>query len=165
MAVRKRTWTTAKGEEQEAWIADYRDRDGSRCIKTFNTERSARTTRRKFGLISRRVFISTPVRAGDGSGGGKRLAQLYTGLERSTLDQYRQHVNFHIVPFIGELKLSDVNAQAVRRFEDALRKHGRSSAMVLKIIKDLGSILADAQEHGTVARNAVRELKAKSSQG
>ena len=29
----------------------------------------------------------------------------------------------------------------------------------VKIIKSLGSILADAQEHGTVARNAVRELK------
>lgn len=26
MSVRKRTWTTSKGEEKEAWIVDYRDK-------------------------------------------------------------------------------------------------------------------------------------------
>jgi integrase len=27
MSVRKRTWTTAKGEKKEAWIVDYVDQD------------------------------------------------------------------------------------------------------------------------------------------
>jgi hypothetical protein len=34
MSVRKRTWTTAKGEAKTAFIVDYADKDG-RHIKTF----------------------------------------------------------------------------------------------------------------------------------
>ena len=35
MSVRKRTWITRKGEEKEAWVADYRDQEGRRLLKTF----------------------------------------------------------------------------------------------------------------------------------
>ncbi len=41
MAVRKRTWTTAKGEQREAWIVDYRDRQGDRHIETFDRKKDA----------------------------------------------------------------------------------------------------------------------------
>jgi integrase len=57
------------------------------------------------------------------------------------------------------MKLSEVSAQTVRKFEDKLRENGRSPAMVRKIIGSLGSLLADAQEQGLVARNAVRDLR------
>ena len=32
MSVRKRTWTTARGEIKEAWIIDYTDQDGDRAV-------------------------------------------------------------------------------------------------------------------------------------
>ena len=41
MAVRKRTWTTAKGEPREAWVVDYRDRQGDRHIETFDRKKDA----------------------------------------------------------------------------------------------------------------------------
>ncbi|HAH66878.1 MAG TPA: site-specific integrase, partial [Rhizobiales bacterium] len=63
-------------------------------------------------------------------------------LERSTIKQYREHVDRHIVPFIGRMKLSDLNAQVVRKLEDTLREEGRSSAMIRKVIGSLGSLLA-----------------------
>ena len=81
------------------------------------------------------------------------------GLERATIKQYREHVEQHIVPFIGALKLSEISAQTVRKFEDKLREKGRSPAMVRKVIGSLGSLLADAQEQGLSARNAVRDLR------
>jgi integrase len=80
-------------------------------------------------------------------------------LERATIKQYREHVEQHIVPFIGMVKLSDLNAQTTRKFEDKLREHGRSPAMTRKILGSLGSLLADAQEQGLAARNAVRDLR------
>ena len=46
------------------------------------------------------------------------------------------------------MKLSEISAQTVRKFEDRLREEGRSPAMVRKIIGSLGSLLADAQEQG-----------------
>jgi integrase len=82
-----------------------------------------------------------------------------SGLERATIKQYNEHVDQHIVPFIGMVKLSDLNAQAVRKFEDVLREAGRSPAMVRKVVGSLGSLLADAQEQGFAARNAVRDLR------
>ena len=80
------------------------------------------------------------------------------GLERSTIKQYREHVDLHIIPFIGTLKLSDVSAQVVRALEDTLREQGRSPAMVKRVRTSLGSLISDAQEQGLVARNAVRDL-------
>ena len=41
MSVRKRTWTTRKGEEREAWIVDYVDRQGDRHIETFARKKEA----------------------------------------------------------------------------------------------------------------------------
>lgn len=41
MSVRKRTWTTRKGELKEACIVDYTDQDGDRHIETFKLKKDA----------------------------------------------------------------------------------------------------------------------------
>ena len=41
MSVRKRTWTTRKGETKEAWIADFTDGTGKRHIRTFQQKKKA----------------------------------------------------------------------------------------------------------------------------
>jgi len=35
MSIRKRTWTSPKGEQKEAWVVDYVDQGGKRRLKTF----------------------------------------------------------------------------------------------------------------------------------
>jgi len=40
MSVRKRKWTTRKGEAREAWIVDY-TANGSRHIETFERKKDA----------------------------------------------------------------------------------------------------------------------------
>ena len=71
------------------------------------------------------------------------------------LDHYRQHLELHIVPLIGAVKLSRLTAPMVRAFEDKLALD-RSPAMVRKVRGSLGAILADAQERGLVGQNVVR---------
>ena len=39
------------------------------------------------------------------------------GLERSTVEQYNAHVRYHIAPFIGSLKLTDLTLARVAEFE------------------------------------------------
>src|SRR6516162_10434264 len=46
---------------------------------------------------------------------------LNAGLERSTLEYYRQHVELHIAPLLGTVRLSQLTAPTVRAFEDRLR--------------------------------------------
>ncbi|WP_156381298.1 site-specific integrase [Aminobacter sp. DSM 101952] len=87
------------------------------------------------------------------------------GLERTTVDSYRSHLDLHIVPFIGEMKLSALNIPTVRSLEDDLRGAGRSPAMVRKVLVSLGSLLADAQERGLTARNVVRDIRGRRNGG
>ena len=41
MSVRKRAWTTSKGERKEAWVVDYVDQAGKRHLKTFSKKKAA----------------------------------------------------------------------------------------------------------------------------
>ena len=98
-----------------------------------------------------------------------------SGLEAATLASYRAHVRLHIKPFFGRTKLSQLTAPMVREYEDKLRRgdvapgekegRARSPAMIRKVRTSLGSILADAQERGTVARNVARELRSRRKAG
>ncbi|KQW75638.1 integrase [Devosia sp. Root413D1] len=158
MSVRKRKWTS-KGVEHEAWVVDYVDGAGARRLKTFSKKKEADA----FSAASK-VEIRDGVHVADSASVAvKEAGRLWlstvgkAGREQSTLDQYRQHLELHIVPFIGDTKLNALTLPAVRAFEDGLRDDGRSAAMVRKVLVSLGSLLADAQERGLVARNVVRE--------
>lgn len=159
MSIRKRTWTNSKGEEKTAWVADYTDGVGKRRLKSFARKKDAdafsdeaRTEVRKGVHIAERAS-ETVLQAGE-----KWIkAAERRGVERGTLVQYRQHLDLHIVPMIGTTMLPKLTVPAIRQFEDDLIDAGRSQSMVRKVIVSLGSLLADAQERGKVASNAVRD--------
>jgi integrase len=165
MSVRKREWTY-KGETREAWVVDYVDGSGQRRNKNFKRKRDADAYANRVGA---------EVRAGTHTPDSTSLTiaaagQLWLessenlGLERTTLDFYRQHLNFHITPLIGNTRLSQMTVPLVRAFEDKLRID-RSPAMVRKVLVSLSSILSDAQERGLVAQNVVRGLRTRRSRG
>ncbi|CDP52341.1 Integrase [Devosia sp. DBB001] len=79
------------------------------------------------------------------------------GLERTTIDQRRQHLELHIKPFIGDVRLNKATVPWVRAFQEKLRDEGRSPAMVKRVTVSLGSIIADAQDRGLAVRNPVHE--------
>ena len=161
MSVRKRIWKTTKGEERTAWIADYVDQEGDRHIETFQKKKDADARHAEVGVGVRagtHIAPSKSVTVKEAGASWVRAAEA-AGLERSTIDQYRQHLDLHLAPFVGGLKLSDMTPQVVRKLEDSLRSRGRSAVLVRKVLTSLGSLLADAQEQGLAARNAVRELR------
>lgn len=159
MSIRKRKWTTARGEEKASWVVDYVDGKGTRRLKTFAKRKDAD----QFAATAK-VEVRQGVHVADSASATVEEAAAFwiassqaAGLERSTIDQYRQHVDLHIIPLVGNKLLSKLTVPAVRAFEDDLRGKGRSPAMVRKLLVSLGSLLADAQERGLVTRNAVRE--------
>ncbi|UXS38357.1 site-specific integrase [Agrobacterium tumefaciens] len=141
------------------WLAEYRDGAGKRRFKQFDLKRDADafllTVRGEVrdGIHVAESQSSTIAAAADDWLKAVKAA----GREQSTIDQYRQHVDLHIRPLIGDVLLSKFSVPAAREYEDKLREEGRSAAMVRKIMVSLGSLLADAQERGRVARNVVRE--------
>ncbi|WP_413989344.1 tyrosine-type recombinase/integrase [Labrys okinawensis] len=177
MSIRKRTWKTAKGEVKEAWVFDYVDQAGKRHIKTFDKKKDATTYQttvmgevRDGTHTASSQSVKVKEAADKWLGTGEK-----NGLERSTLDQYRQHITLHINPYLGDHRLSELTAPLVREFEDRLRKgtpapgqkeaKSRSAALVRKVLVSLGSLLGDAQERGLVARNVVRDLRSKRTRG
>jgi integrase len=160
MSVRRRQWISPSGESKEAWIVDYRDQHGSRHIKTFAKKRDADTHHALVAVDVRAGTHTAESRSGTVAEAGKLwlTSGEGAGLERATLAAYEQHLELHIVPLIGGVKLAQLTAPLVRTFEDRLRQD-RSPAMVRKVLRSLGAIVADAQERGLVAQNVVHGLR------
>lgn len=167
MSIRKRAWTTRGGQQKEAWVVDYLDGQGVRRLKTFPRKKDAdgfaATTKVEVrdGMHVPDNASVTVRQAGELWIAGARAS----GLERATTDQYRQHLELHIAPVLGNVLLSKLSAPSVRAFEDRLREGGTSSAMVRKVLVSLSSVLADAGERGLVARNVVRDLRGRRRRG
>jgi integrase len=172
MSVRKRTWKSgADGVEKTAWIVDYADQNGTRRLKTFAKKKLADAFANNAKMeIRHGTHTADSASITVAEAGELWIATAEKNrLERTTMDSYRQHLELHIRPYLGRVKLSQLSAPMVREFEDKL-SHGtpptgsdtaspRSPAMVRRVRTSLGSILADAQERGLVARNVVRELR------
>jgi len=159
MSVRKRTWKTPNGTKGQAWIVDYADHLGKRRQRSFDTKGEA---------DAYHISVSGELRAGThvpdsqsitvAEAGQRWLAKCETdGLEQSTIDGYTQHVDRHIVPMIGSVKLSRLTVPMIGTFEDDLLKADRSRIMVRKVRISLGALLANAQREGLVGHNVVYE--------
>jgi integrase len=161
VSVRKREWTTPKGETKQAWVVDYFDTTGTRRLKTFKLKKDAdRFAATASVEVREGVHVADSASVTVEKAGSLWIASGESaGLERSTINQRKSHLEHHIVPMIGQTLLSKLTVPAVRDFEDKLRKEGRSPAMVKKVLTSLGSILADAGERGLAARNPVRDIK------
>ena len=162
MSVRKRSWVTKKGEAKEAWIVDYIDGQGDRHIRTFERKKDADAFRATVTVEVAKGIHTAPNKSVTIAEAGRLWIEAgERDLERTTLDTYRQHVDLHIVPFLGGLKLSQLTVPMAREFSDRLRAEGRSPVMVKRVLISLGSLLADAQERGLVAQNAVRSMRSR----
>ena len=117
MSVRKRTWTTRKGEQKDAWIVDYVDQQGDRHIETFAKKKDA---------DARHASVTVDVDKGTHTAASKSITVAQAaqdwlkyveleGREPATILGYRVHVNRHIVPRIGRERLAKLNTPASTR--------------------------------------------------
>jgi integrase len=166
MSIRRRSWTNRDGSQSEAWLVDYTDQRGHRRVKTFDRRKDADAYHAAVAVDVRRGTHLADSESITVAAAGRLWLESgdRAGLERTTLDSYRQHLNFHIVPILGAMKLSQLTVPMVRHFEDKLRAE-RSPAMVRKVLGSLSSILADAQERGLVSQNVVRGLRGRRLRG
>jgi integrase len=166
MSVRKRVWTTRKGETKEAWIVDY-SVNGSRHIETFERKKDADAREAQVTVnVGKGIHIApskTPTvkEAGDLWINACKAAEL----QRSSTAAYEQHLRLHILPALGAYRLAQLTTPLIREFADNLRAgkmpdgKKRSQAMTKRVLVSLGTMLADAQERGLVATNVARGLK------
>ncbi len=161
MAVRKRKWTTRKGEVKEAWIVQYLDADGIDRIRTFDRKKDADAYQDTVRSDVRKGMHTPPsksvtvaeaaeawfdkVKANGMKGDGPA--------ERATLRQYRQHIDLHIAPRIGQIKLSNLKTKNVEDFQKELLNE-LSRALAKKVFTSFKSLLKVAK-YGHVADGIV----------
>jgi integrase len=162
MSVRKREWKTTKGEPREGWSVDYRDQKGHRVIKLFKFKKEAAAYHAKVTVEVNDGIHTVPSRsitlkeaAADWIRSGEA-----DGLERATLDAYRQHVN-HILPRFPTMKLGYLRQAHVEKFREGLLLDGMSKPMARKVLASLKSILYVAKRRGNVAVNVATDVKIK----
>ena len=101
MSVRKRTWTTRKGEKKEAWIVDYVDQDGDRHIETFASKKDADDYHATVKVDVRKGMHTAPSKSVTVAEAAESWIKLRRSerdegrrpAERSTIRQYRQHID------------------------------------------------------------------------
>jgi integrase len=162
MAVRKRRWVSG-GEEKSAWIVDYFDQGGVRRQETFARKKEA---------DARWLEVGHEIREGTHTARGASViveeaaalwieAARLANLERSTLRQYRGHLDHHIIPLIGRIKLADLTSPRIQRFaEDLLRQPNArddeetlSPATARKVLTSLKGIIRHAQRSGQISKD------------
>jgi integrase len=151
--VKERKWKTRSGEERSAWVVDYRH-NKKRYLKSFTLKRDAVAYEAQI-MVAKSEGTFTPVTKLTIEGLLDKWIDdcLAEKLERSTVEQRRQHARLHIVPRIGQLKLATLTTPAVNHFADQLRDAGMSQAMRQKVLVSLRSAVQYGQDQGWVAQN------------
>ena len=156
MSVRKRQLKSGDAR----WLVAYRDGQGLRRHRQFNTKREADA----FHAKARSEVIAGTHTPDSTSITVAEAATLWLArcdrdaLERTTTLAYQQHVTLHIVPFVGTLRLSRLSAPAVNAFRDKLLDSGRSRDMTRRVLASLAALVGEAQARGLVAVNNVRAI-------
>lgn len=155
--IRKRALPSGK----TVWQADYADAAGKRRHKQFVTKREAdQFMVQARGEVSAGVHVPESQSVTVARAAEQWLAAAEAnGLERSTVDHYRQHVAEHIKPFLGALKLTAVTTPRVFAFAEELKEAGRSPEMVRRAVQSLGRVFRHAKGRGLVGSNPVADVK------
>ena len=139
MSVRRREWKTRTGEIKQAWIVDYTDQHGKRHIETFQRKKDAGAHEAKVRIeVGKGVHVAPSESITVAEAAEQWIKRVEAnGRERATVKGYQEHVDLHIVPRIGRVKLAKLSALSVESFRDQL--------------------LADVEE-GTLSRHTARAV-------
>src|SRR6516165_3455808 len=120
MSVRKRSWKTERGEIREAWVVDYSDQLGHRHLKTFARKRDADAYHARVAVDVGAGIHTADSRSITVSEAGRLwlTSREAAGIERASLENYREYLDLHIAPLIGATKLAALTAPFVREYED-----------------------------------------------
>src|SRR5918993_1374768 len=168
-SIRKRHWTTSKGEARSAWVVDFVDGAGNRDRRQFDTRREADAFR---------VEVESQLQAGTFRPEANKVTvgqvaesfiehcrgRMERGerMMRSSFEAFRGHVERHILHpahGVGALKLAQLTTSRVGKFRDELRDAGVSVPTTRKILGTVRLVLELARSQDLVGINAAAKVK------
>lgn len=170
--ITKRRWKTSKGEEREAWVLAYTDRQGKRHKENHAKKREAEARRVEVeGQISKGAFRAeaankTVKDAIDAfikhlERRHERGEQVTTMYLRNTSGQLRTHVQ----PELGDTKLAELTARAVTGLVDKLKDNGVGLPTIRRVVGALSRTLKYAVGQDMVADNVAKGIRVTGRRG
>jgi integrase len=183
--VRKRTWTTSKGEPRTAWAVDFSDPAGKRQRRHFDSRREADAFRVETeGQLRTGAFRPEAAKISVKEAADLFLAYCENRMKRgermtrTNFTWYAGHVHNYICPDeahlaktkrfrkrelfahgIGTIKLAHLTARGVSDFRDRLRDSGLSVTSTRKILGTLKLVLNFAIGRDLIAINVAQRIK------
>ncbi|HTQ33579.1 MAG TPA: site-specific integrase [Stellaceae bacterium] len=158
-SVRKRSWNTGN-KKKVAWVADYFDQTGVRRLKTFDTKKAADAF-----LTGARHDVALGIHTPDSvSITVSQACEIWlktvsaNDRERSTIRSYQHHIKLHILPLLGDQKLSRLTTPLIERFKVELLQT-RSRAMARKVLGSLKMMIREVMRQGYIAQNVAAAVK------
>jgi integrase len=159
MAVWKRTWTNKDGVASSAWCADYKDANGRRIVRAFDLKRNADAFAEKHRVNSRAGLGIADSRITLKEAAKRWIGQVEAdGREPTTVASYRQHVDKHILPRLGDMPLAKLTDRAVEQFRDRLLRE-MSRPMARKVLGSLKALLKHNKHHAALGVGFKRDSK------
>lgn len=153
-----RAAASLKIEKNEAWVVDYFDGDGDRHIETFAKKKDADNRHAEVTVNVGKGTHTAPSKSATVAEACERWVDHVKAngmkgrgpAERTTIRQYKQHVDLHIVPRLGaSTKLAQLHRKSVEQFQQRLLKE-LSRPMAKKVFTSLKTVLK-LSGHGHIA--------------
>ena len=184
-SIRKRTWTTPKGDERTAWAVDFTDASGHRERRQFATKREADTFRVEIeGQLRAGTFRPEAAKVTVKEAAEAYLEHVERRMERG--ERFSRHhyktteghvwnyiapdpkhrekrkVKTRATPFtegIAAVKLGQLTARGVGNLRDRLRDAGVGVVTTRKILSTLQQVLKYAISQDMIAVNAAEGVE------
>lgn len=136
----------------------YDDPDtGEECKKSFyGTAKWGSDAKRKRSKFIEKIEVGdySDVRKVTVGGWLKKYLEVYCAeVAKTTLDGYKNYINKHIIPAIGELKLSDLKPLHIQKFYNQEREKGFKNKTILQEHRIMHRAFKKAVVDGLMARN------------
>ena len=136
------------------------DADGKqlRETQTFDTKTAAERWRRERAADVQHGNRQRTSRETAGEYLTRWLAGAAPGLEAGTLKGYRSHIDLHLIPSFGTVKLADLNRFHISKAYRAMEARGLKAATVHRAHSTLRRALNEAVDAGLIARNEATKV-------
>lgn len=146
------------------WVVDFRDQEGRRRWESYRTKDEATNALgKRLGELRTGTYrppAETPTfrTVAEAWLEGRRAM----GLRMSTIAGWETHLEVHLLPTFGDVKLDQIDVLAIERFRDERRQYGRAGRKPLagktinKLLATMSAIFTFAARRHLIDRNPAK---------
>jgi integrase len=135
------------------WVLDFRDVAGKRHWETYRTREEADTALENRLKQLRQGALVAPTKLPTFEKLAKDWLATKNGHRVSSFAQWQVHLEKHLIPALGPIRLDKIRVKHLEDFRDDRRKAGLSPQTVNKLLTTAAAVFRYAQQHELLERN------------